>query len=257
MPPSALCARQPSSLPVTPQSPSLRSPCQWHSLTAPGTTPARGLATNLPLFPQHSIFYITFAPTSALVAKLVDAPDLGSGVARRVGSSPIRRTLGRRSNPQWLLRRPYFFWHCTSSGASLRKAHRITPIIKAAITGFTPTLQPLRNPIVLCLSTKKKTMDKSTRFAALIPILHRPCGFCERNDAGWQHPVQPPHTCHRHPFPLHPPGVRRRHGRARLLPVAGSRQRSERGRRVVENRCYVKFFTYDVSFFTCDVRNFT
>ena len=28
----------------------------------------------------------------ALVAKLVDAPDLGSGVARRVGSSPIRRT---------------------------------------------------------------------------------------------------------------------------------------------------------------------
>ena len=26
------------------------------------------------------------------MAKLVDAPDLGSGVARRVGSSPIRRT---------------------------------------------------------------------------------------------------------------------------------------------------------------------
>ena len=28
----------------------------------------------------------------ALVAKLVDAPDLGSGVVIRVGSSPIRRT---------------------------------------------------------------------------------------------------------------------------------------------------------------------
>ena len=28
----------------------------------------------------------------ALVAELVDAPDLGSGVSRRVGSSPIRRT---------------------------------------------------------------------------------------------------------------------------------------------------------------------
>ena len=122
---------------------------------------------------------------------------------------------------------------------------------------FHPNLQPLRNPIVLCLSTKKKTMDKSTRFAALIPILHRPCGFCERNDAGWQHPVQPPHTCHRHPFPLHPPGAGRRHGRAGQFPAAGSRQRSERGRRVVENRCYVKFFTYDVSFFTYDVRNFT
>ena len=34
----------------------------------------------------------TFATRKALVAKLVDAPDLGSGVARRVGSSPIRRT---------------------------------------------------------------------------------------------------------------------------------------------------------------------
>ena len=34
----------------------------------------------------------TFAITFALVAKLVDAPDLGSGVAIRVGSSPIMRT---------------------------------------------------------------------------------------------------------------------------------------------------------------------
>ena len=31
----------------------------------------------------------------APVAKLVDAPDLGSGVLRRVGSSPIRRTIKR------------------------------------------------------------------------------------------------------------------------------------------------------------------
>ena len=36
----------------------------------------------------------TFAIRKALVAKLVDAPDLGSGVLRRVGSSPIRRTRG-------------------------------------------------------------------------------------------------------------------------------------------------------------------
>ena len=34
-----------------------------------------------------------FAHAFAPVAKLVDAPDLGSGVSRRVGSSPIRRTL--------------------------------------------------------------------------------------------------------------------------------------------------------------------
>ena len=32
----------------------------------------------------------------APVAKLVDAPDLGSGVLRRVGSSPIRRTIGQK-----------------------------------------------------------------------------------------------------------------------------------------------------------------
>ena len=33
----------------------------------------------------------------ALVAKLVDAPDLGSGVAIRVGSSPIRRTFSTKN----------------------------------------------------------------------------------------------------------------------------------------------------------------
>ena len=36
--------------------------------------------------------YSYLCTANALVAKLVDAPDLGSGVARRVGSSPIRRT---------------------------------------------------------------------------------------------------------------------------------------------------------------------
>lgn len=41
-----------------------------------------------------------FAPTNALVAELVDAPDLGSGGLRRVGSSPIRRTL---ANVKWLI----------------------------------------------------------------------------------------------------------------------------------------------------------
>ena len=32
----------------------------------------------------------------ALVAELADAPDLGSGVSRREGSSPFRRTLFRQ-----------------------------------------------------------------------------------------------------------------------------------------------------------------
>ena len=40
----------------------------------------------------------SFAPVAELersfapVAELVDAPDLGSGVSRRAGSSPVRRT---------------------------------------------------------------------------------------------------------------------------------------------------------------------
>ena len=38
--------------------------------------------------------------TVARVAKLVDAPDLGSGVLRRVGSSPITRTIGQKRNFQ-------------------------------------------------------------------------------------------------------------------------------------------------------------
>jgi hypothetical protein len=36
--------------------------------------------------------YPTFAASQAGVAKLADAPDLGSGAARRVGSTPIART---------------------------------------------------------------------------------------------------------------------------------------------------------------------
>ena len=37
--------------------------------------------------------YPNFALDFARVAKLVDAPDLGSGIARCVGSSPITRTI--------------------------------------------------------------------------------------------------------------------------------------------------------------------
>ena len=40
-------------------------------------------------------------PASALVAELVDAPDLGSGGSGRVGSSPIRRTQESR-NPHFM-----------------------------------------------------------------------------------------------------------------------------------------------------------
>ena len=62
--------------------------------------PQNILPSNLKTLPLHRFCHLIGSYTSphkvqnntALVAKLVDAPDLGSGVARRVGSSPIRRT---------------------------------------------------------------------------------------------------------------------------------------------------------------------
>ena len=41
--------------------------------------------------PDGTMTERSFAP----VAELVDAPDLGSGVSRRAGSSPVRRTMGK------------------------------------------------------------------------------------------------------------------------------------------------------------------
>ena len=60
--------------------------------------------TTLPLknkkYPAFSLVFSTLLlnlhPKFALVAKLVDAPDLGSGVSRRRGSSPLRRTYSLR-----------------------------------------------------------------------------------------------------------------------------------------------------------------
>ena len=56
--------------------------------------------------------YIFAPPKLADMAKLVDVPDLGSGAARRVGSSPIIRT--KNSNQQWL---EFFYF-----GRALRKS---------------------------------------------------------------------------------------------------------------------------------------
>ena len=53
-----------------------------------------------PICSFYSNIYCTFAPTNALVAKLVDALDLGSSGLGRVGSSPIRRT---EENPNCLI----------------------------------------------------------------------------------------------------------------------------------------------------------
>lgn len=62
----------------------------------PAKVPLFLVKTNKTAFSAHFfflfIFCCIFALTNALVAKLVDALDLGSSGSGRVGSSPIRRT---------------------------------------------------------------------------------------------------------------------------------------------------------------------
>ena len=57
------------------------------------------------------------------MAKLVDAPDLGSGVLRRVGSSPITRTIGQKRNSQ-KKRVPLFLRIDNASSERSREAPR-------------------------------------------------------------------------------------------------------------------------------------
>ena len=61
---------------------------------------AWSLKLHLILFCRTKKYNYLCTRKKALVAKLVDAPDLGSGVLRRVGSSPIRRTI---RNPNCLI----------------------------------------------------------------------------------------------------------------------------------------------------------
>ena len=56
------------------------------------------------------------------MAKLVDAPDLGSGVARRVGSSPIRRTF-LADFPFDAHRKGFFFVHTQGKAKDNRHEH--------------------------------------------------------------------------------------------------------------------------------------
>ena len=63
------------------------SGCAWH---------ARFFCLIHFAVPLKSLTFATALQLShALVAELVDAPDLGSGVLRRAGSSPVRRTKNR------------------------------------------------------------------------------------------------------------------------------------------------------------------
>ena len=52
------------------------------------------------------------------MAKLVDAPDLGSGVLRRVGSSPIRRTMIKRG----ILKKREFLFFLRIDNASSKRS---------------------------------------------------------------------------------------------------------------------------------------
>ena len=54
--------------------------------------------------------YIFAPPKLADMAKLVDVPDLGSGAARRVGSSPIIRTTLTTHLIVNQLFRSFLFW---------------------------------------------------------------------------------------------------------------------------------------------------
>ena len=74
------------------------------------------------------------------MAKLVDAPDLGSGVLRRVGSSPITRTIGQKRNSQ-KKRVPLFFENrqCEQQKGVTRSAAPVAPrgLRKASVVNFT------------------------------------------------------------------------------------------------------------------------
>ena len=93
-PSSALLPQAPSSVPLPPMNPLPSSSSSKSS--PPAKIPANKSKANQGRF--KNISYL--CTHKALVAKLVDAPDLGSGVARRVGSSPIRRTI---QNPNCLI----------------------------------------------------------------------------------------------------------------------------------------------------------
>ena len=62
------------------------------------------------------------------MAKLVDAPDLGSGVSRRVGSSPIRRTMRQKRN---FTTKKFLFFCCkidkTCSNRSREASQNVVP----------------------------------------------------------------------------------------------------------------------------------
>lgn len=87
-----------------------------------------------------------FCRRKALVAKLVDAPDLGSGVARRVGSSPIRRTF--LADFPFGAHRKGFFVHARGSRESIRHEH---PDRRAPTENLVRVFS-LRRPLSRCSS---------------------------------------------------------------------------------------------------------
>ena len=74
------------------------------------------------------------------MAKLVDAPDLGSGVLRRVGSSPITRTIGQKRNSQ---NREFLFPVLRIDNASRNRSREASQNVvprglrKASVVNFT------------------------------------------------------------------------------------------------------------------------
>ena len=73
------------------------------------------------------------------MAKLVDAPDLGSGVLRRVGSSPITRTMRQKRN---FTTKKFLFFCCKIDNASSKRSREapqnVVPrgLRKASVVNF-------------------------------------------------------------------------------------------------------------------------
>ncbi len=109
----------------------------------------------------------------APVAKLVDAPDLGSGVERRVGSSPIRRTIIQKRNSQ-KKRVPLFFENrqCEQQKVT-RSAAPVVPrgLRKASVVNFNENRQCQQRLV------KRRTGEARSVWAAI----RRRCQFYYQN----------------------------------------------------------------------------
>ena len=141
-----------------------------------------------------------FCNRNAPVAKLVYAPDLGSGVARRVGSSPIRRTFFQHAPLSTIVRWGVLFFIPVGAGDCTQNRVRLsTDDTKYAVA---PQRKSRRNES--SLSSLRKNKRTFSRNVPTLPAnlwtfsFYSPCfsPFCVRTRAHQPFP--------RITFTLHP-----------------------------------------------------